>query len=68
MAGLHRTSRSGLFLSLNYTFAHAINNLDNAPENFACRSCSKGNAAFDRSSQAWPTIDSELPPSRHVTY
>jgi hypothetical protein len=47
MAGLHRTSRSGLFLSLNYTYAHAINDSDIAAENSACRSCSKGSAAFD---------------------
>ena len=47
MAGLHRTSRSGLFLGLNYTYSHAINDIDAAAENAACRSCSKGNAAFD---------------------
>jgi hypothetical protein len=47
MAGLHRTSKSGLFLGANYTFSHAINDSDTAAENAACRSCSKGNAAFD---------------------
>lgn len=47
MAGLHRTTRSGLFLGLNYTYAHAINDIDTSAENAACRSCSKGSAAFD---------------------
>jgi hypothetical protein len=47
MAGLHRTTRSGLFLGMNYTYAHALNDFDAAAENEACWSCSKGNAAFD---------------------
>ncbi len=47
MAGLNHTARNGLFLGLNYTYSHALTNNDVAPENANCRSCSKGNAAFD---------------------
>jgi hypothetical protein len=47
MGGLSRTARNGLFLGLNYAYSHALNNNDVAAENANCRSCSKGNAAFD---------------------
>jgi hypothetical protein len=47
MVGLNHAARNGLFLGLNYTYSHAINDNDFAPENANCRSCSKGNAAFD---------------------
>jgi hypothetical protein len=47
MAGLNRTTRNGLFLGLNYSYSHALNDNDFAPENANCRVCSKGNAAFD---------------------
>jgi len=47
MAGLQRTGGNGLFLGMNYTFGHAINDNDSVPENVHCRSCSKGRAAYD---------------------
>jgi Carboxypeptidase regulatory-like domain len=47
MAGLQRTARNGLFLGMNYTFGHAINDADGAPQNVACRSCEKSSANFD---------------------
>jgi hypothetical protein len=47
MAGLQRTARSGLFVGMNYTYRHAINDADGAPQNVACRSCEKGPANYD---------------------
>jgi hypothetical protein len=47
MASAQRTTRSGLFFSANYTWAHALNDTDGAPENVACRSCEKGRASYD---------------------
>jgi hypothetical protein len=47
IAGVQRTSRNGLFLGMNYTFGHAINDSDGDPENVACRACSRGRAAYD---------------------
>jgi hypothetical protein len=47
MAGLQRTGRNGLFLGMNYTYGHAINDADGAPQNVACRSCEKSSANFD---------------------
>jgi len=47
LGGLQRTSRNGLFLGMNYTYGHAINDSDGAPENVACRSCEKSSANYD---------------------
>jgi len=47
LAGLQRTARNGFFLGMNYTYGHAINDADGAPENVACRSCEKSSANFD---------------------
>jgi hypothetical protein len=41
VAGLQRTAKNGLFLGMNYTYGHAINDSDGAPQNVACRSCEK---------------------------
>jgi len=47
LAGIQRTTRNGLFLGLNYTYGHAINDSDGAPQNVACRSCEKSSANYD---------------------
>jgi hypothetical protein len=47
LANLQRTAKNGLFLGMNYTFAHADNDTDGAPQNVACRSCSRGRASYD---------------------
>ena len=47
MAGLQRTTRNGLFLGMNYTLGHAINDADGAPQNVTCRSCEKSSANYD---------------------
>jgi hypothetical protein len=50
---LQRTTRSGLFLKVNYTWSHALND-DSVggagsatPQNAACLSCEKGNSSLD---------------------
>jgi hypothetical protein len=51
---LQRASRSGLFLKLNYSWSHAINEDSQGgggpatPQNVACVSCDKGNSAADQ--------------------
>jgi hypothetical protein len=47
LAGIQRTTRNGLFLGVNYTYGHAINDSDGAPQNVACRSCEKSSANYD---------------------
>ena len=47
LAGLQRTARNGFFLGMNYTYGHAINDSDGAPQNVACRSCEKSSANYD---------------------
>jgi hypothetical protein len=47
VTGVQRTARNGLFLGMNYMYAHAINDSDGAPQNVACRSCEKGPANYD---------------------
>jgi hypothetical protein len=47
LAGIQRTSRNGLFLGMNYTYGHAINDSDGAPQNVACRSCERSSANYD---------------------
>jgi len=47
LVGLQRTARNGLFVGLNYTYGHAINDSDGAPQNVACRSCEKSSANYD---------------------
>jgi hypothetical protein len=51
---LQRVSRSGLFLKLNYSWSHAINEDTQGgggpatPQNVACVACDKGNSAADQ--------------------
>jgi hypothetical protein len=47
MVGVQRTTKSGLYLALNYAYAHANNDSDGDPENVACRSCSRDPSAYD---------------------
>ena len=47
MVGVQRVTKSGLYLALNYAYAHANNDSDGDPENVACRSCSRGPSAYD---------------------
>jgi hypothetical protein len=47
LAGLQRTARNGLFVGMNYTYGHAINDSDGAPQNVACRSCERSSANYD---------------------
>jgi hypothetical protein len=47
LAGLQHNARNGLFLGMNYTYGHAINDSDGAPQNVACRSCEKSSANYD---------------------
>ena len=47
MTTVQHTSRNGLFLSANYTWSHAINDTDGAPQNVDCRSCEKGRSSYD---------------------
>jgi hypothetical protein len=47
LAGLQRTAKNGLFLGMNYTYGHAINDSDGAPQNVSCRSCEKSSANYD---------------------
>jgi hypothetical protein len=46
IGSLQRTARNGLFVGLNYTYAHADGDIAD-PENVACRACSWGNLAYD---------------------
>ncbi|HEX4068042.1 MAG TPA: carboxypeptidase regulatory-like domain-containing protein [Acidobacteriaceae bacterium] len=41
MIGLERTAQNGLYLAMNYAFAHALGD-NQDPENVACRACSFG--------------------------
>src|SRR5215471_17321760 len=47
MTTVQRTTRTGLLLSANYTWSHALNDTDGAPQNVACRSGEKGRASYD---------------------
>jgi hypothetical protein len=47
MTTVQRSARGGFFFSATYTWAHALNDTDGAPENVACRSCEKGRASYD---------------------
>ena len=47
LAGLQHSAKNGFFLGMNYTYGHAINDSDGAPQNFTCRSCEKSSANFD---------------------
>jgi hypothetical protein len=46
IGSLQRTARNGLFVGLNYTYAHADGDISD-PENVACRACSWGNLPYD---------------------
>jgi hypothetical protein len=46
ISSVQRTTRSGLFVGLNYTYSHADGDFAD-PENVACRSCSWGDLAYD---------------------
>ncbi|HEX3879773.1 MAG TPA: carboxypeptidase regulatory-like domain-containing protein [Bryobacteraceae bacterium] len=45
--GVQRVAKNGLYLALNYSYAHANDDTDGDPENVACRSCSRGPSAYD---------------------
>jgi hypothetical protein len=47
MAGLQRSAKNGLFVAMNYSYAHANDDTDGDPENVACRSCSRGPSSYD---------------------
>jgi hypothetical protein len=66
MAGLQRTARSGLFLGMNYTYGHAINDADGAPQNVACRTCEKSSANFDVRQNLYIQSSYPLPLGRFV--
>jgi hypothetical protein len=61
VAGLQRTARNGLFLGMNYTYGHAINDSDGAPQNVACRSCEKSSANFDVRHNLYTQVSYPLP-------
>jgi hypothetical protein len=46
ITSLQRTTRSGLFVGLNYTYSHADGDFED-PENVACRACSWGDLTYD---------------------
>jgi Carboxypeptidase regulatory-like domain/TonB dependent receptor len=46
ISSLQRTMRNGLFVGLNWTYSHAVGDIED-PENVACRSCSFGNLPYD---------------------
>jgi hypothetical protein len=66
MAGLQRTARNGLFLGMNYTYGHAINDADGAPQNVACRSCEKSSANFDVRQNVYVQTSYPLPLGHNV--
>jgi len=61
MASLQRRSKNNLFLNVNYTLGHAINDSDGAPENVACRSCEKGRANYDARQNFYTSVSYPLP-------
>jgi hypothetical protein len=64
---LQRASRSGLFLKLNYSWSHAINEDTQGgggpatPQNVACVSCDKGNSAADQRHALFANVSYALP-------
>ena len=63
---IQRTAKSGLFLGMNYTYGHAINDSDGAPQNVTCRSCEKGPASFDVRHNLYIQSSYPLPSPRFV--
>src|SRR5262249_41499893 len=47
LTSIQRTARNGLFFGTTYTWSHALNDSDGAPQNVACRSCEKGRSNYD---------------------
>ncbi len=64
---LQRASRSGLFLKINYSWSHAINEDSQGgggpatPQNVACVSCDKGNSAADQRQSVYASLSYSLP-------
>ncbi len=64
---LQRTSRIGLFLKLNYSWSHAINEDTQGgggpatPQNVACVVCDKGNSASDQRHAVYANASYALP-------
>jgi len=58
---LQRSAKNKLFLNLNYTLGHALNDSDGAPQNVACRSCEKGRANYDVRHNFYASVSYPLP-------
>jgi hypothetical protein len=64
---LQRTARSGLFLKLNYSWSHAINEDSqggggpSTPQNVACVSCDKASSAADQRHALYGSFSYPLP-------
>jgi hypothetical protein len=70
LTSLQRTTRAGLFLKLNYTWSHAMNDGSagggdsTTPQNASCRSCEKARSQYDARHSVYASVNYALPIAR----